>query len=127
MATVKNKNTKPEVLVRKALFKKGYRYKVNDKTLSGSPDIVLPKYHTVIFIHGCFWHGHSNCSKAAKPKSNIGFWESKIQTNMDRDLKVKKELKKLGWEVFTVWECELKNKKYFDKTITKLILKLKKH
>lgn len=124
MAAVRNKNTKPEVCVRKALFGKGYRYKVNDKTLPGSPDIVLPKYNTAIFVHGCFWHGHKNCIRASKPKSNIDFWESKIQNNIDHDKFVKRELNQLGWIVITIWGCELKNQKIFNRTINKLITKL---
>jgi len=117
MAAVKNKNTKPEVRVRKALFGKGYRYKVNDKTLPGSPDIVLPKYNTVIFVHGCFWHGHTNCKKAIKPNSNIDFWKAKVEKNKRRDRKAKSELAKQGWEILIVWDCELRNIKSFETTI----------
>ncbi len=124
MAAVTNKSTKPEVLFRKALFNKGYRYKINDKYLPGSPDIVLPKYNTVIFIHGCFWHGHSKCKKAIKPKSNIEFWQSKIKKNKERDRLVESKLKNIGWKIIIVWECELRNKENFSKTILDIESKL---
>ena len=127
MATVKNKNTKPEILVRKALFKRGFRYRINNKKLPGSPDIVLPKYNSAIFIHGCFWHGHSNCMKAIKPNSNVTFWQSKILKNKARDNKVERELHKIGWNVFIIWECELRNKETFDKTLNKLLTGLQKN
>lgn len=125
MASISGKETKPEISVRSFLFRQGFRFRKNVKTLSGRPDIVLPKYQTVIFIHGCFWHGHKNCSKATKPTSNIEFWESKIQGNIDRDKRVKTELRKSGWKVITVWQCELKNKKAFEKTMNKLTAELK--
>ncbi len=125
MASISGKETKPEISVRSFLFKQGYRFRKNVKTLPGKPDIVLPKYKTVILIHGCFWHGHNNCGKASRPTSNIDFWESKIQNNIDRDEIVENELKKLGWIVIKIWECELKNKKIFDRTMNKLTTKLK--
>jgi DNA mismatch endonuclease (patch repair protein) len=121
MAKVKNKNTKPEVRVRKALFKNGFRYRINDKSLPGSPDIVLPKHRTVIFVHGCFWHGHTNCKKAITPKSNIDFWKTKILGNKNRDQKNEYELGKQDWKIVTVWDCELRNIKSFELTIDKLI------
>ncbi|MBA7570639.1 Very short patch repair protein [subsurface metagenome] len=92
MATVKNKNTKPEIQVRKALFSRGFRYRINDKRLPGSPDIVLPKYHTVVFVHGCYWHGHTNCKKAIKSSTNKDFWNTKIEKNRLRDKKTQHEL-----------------------------------
>lgn len=121
MSSVKNKNTKPEILVRKALFKKGFRYRINDKRLSGSPDIVLPKYKTVVFIHGCFWHGHESCSKSIKPSTNKEFWNKKIMQNRQRDMKVKETLNNKGWNVIIVWECQLKNQILFKNTINSLI------
>lgn len=124
MASISGKETKPEIAVRSSLFKEGFRFRKNVKTLSGKPDIVLPKYETVIFVHGCFWHGHT-CNRAAKPTSNVEFWKTKIQNNIDRDKRVKNELRKAGWRIFTVWDCELKNKKLFDKTMKKIIVKLK--
>lgn len=123
MASVSGKETKPEIAVRSFLFRQGFRFRKNVKTLPGKPDIVLAKYKTVIFIHGCFWHGHT-CKKAARPTSNTEFWNAKIQGNMERDKRVKSELKKSGWKVLTVWDCELKNKERFGDTMKKLVTKL---
>ena len=113
MSQIKGKNTKPEELVRKYLFSQGFRYRKNDKKLPGSPDIVLPKYKTVIFVNGCFWHGHEGCKYFVRPKSNEDFWKNKIETNIARDKKKTEALEALGWNVIVVWECELKtqNKK----------------
>ena len=108
MSQIKGKNTKPEELVRKYLFSQGFRYRKNDKRLPGSPDIVLPKYKTVIFVNGCFWHGHEGCKYFVWPKSNEEFWKNKIEANIARDQKKTKSLKGLGWKVIVVWECELK-------------------
>ena len=108
MSQIKGKNTKPEELVRKYLFSQGFRYRKNDRQLPGSPDIVLPKYKTVIFINGCFWHGHEGCKHFVWPKSNEEFWKNKIQTNISRDKKKITALESLGWNVIVVWECELK-------------------
>jgi DNA mismatch endonuclease, patch repair protein len=124
MASISNKETKPEISVRRFLFSQGFRFRKNLKTLSGKPDIVLPKYETVIFVHGCFWHGHT-CKRGTKPTSNIEFWQAKIQSNIDRDKRVKNELRKAGWRILTIWDCELKNKKVFEKAMKKLIAKLK--
>lgn len=111
MSKIKYKNTKPEEVVRKYLFSQGFRYRKNDKRLPGSPDIVLPKYKTVIFVNGCFWHKHEECKYFVWPKSNTEFWRNKIETNAIRDEKKKSELEKSGWKVITVWECELKKDK----------------
>jgi len=108
MSHVKGKNSKPELLVRKYLFAKGLRYKLYDKKLPGKPDIVLPKYETVVFIHGCFWHGHENCQYASLPKTSTEFWSSKIEENKKRDVENTKLLKKSGWNVLVVFGCELK-------------------
>ncbi len=108
MSQIKGKNTKPEELVRKYLFSQGFRYRKNDKRLPGSPDVVLPKYKTVIFINGCFWHGHEGCKYFVWPKSNEEFWKNKKQTNISRDKKKIAALESLGWKVVVVWECELK-------------------
>ncbi len=108
MAKIKNKNTSIEIRVRKWLFSRGFRYRINVKKLPGSPDIVLNKYKCVIFVNGCFWHGH-NCPDGHLPKSNIEFWKNKIERNMERDIKSKQELEKSGWRVIILWECELKN------------------
>ena len=108
MSKIGEKNTKPKILVRKFLFSKGFRYRINVKTLPGKPDIVLPKYKTVIFINGCFWHGH-NCKKGKLPSSNIDFWRKKISNNKSRDDKNSDLLIKLGWKVIIIWQCEISN------------------
>jgi len=109
MSKISGKETKPEILVRKYLFSKRFRYRKNDNRLPGKPDIVLPKYKTVIFIQGCFWHGH-HCKAGNLPKTNKEFWESKINSNIERDKKNQRELEKLGWKIIVIWQCELKNK-----------------
>lgn len=108
MSHIRSCNTKPEVKLRKELFGLGYRYRINKKCLPGSPDIVLTKYHTCIFVNGCFWHGHKGCRYATRPKSNVEFWSNKIENNHERDLKDYTFLESLGWRVIVVWECELK-------------------
>lgn len=107
MASIKGKDTKPEMLVRRYLFAKGYRFRLHVKSLPGKPDIVLRKYRTVIMINGCFWHGHENCSKYRLPKTNTEFWAEKIRRNRDRDKKGELLLRVLGWHVINIWECEL--------------------
>lgn len=108
MSRISGKETKPEILVRKYLFSEGFRYRKNVKELPGKPDIVLLKYKTVIFIHGCFWHGHS-CKKGTLPESNIEFWKEKIGKNVERDNRNILELKEKGWNVIVIWQCEIKN------------------
>ena len=107
MSHIRSKNTKPEEMVRKYLFAKGFRYRKNVKKLPGSPDIVLPKYKTVIFVNGCFWHKH-DCPRFVWPSSNQEYWIPKIQTNVDRDIRNYAMLQDNGWHVILVWECELK-------------------
>ena len=109
MAAVKGKNTKPEIIVRKFLFSKGLRYRLHDKKLPGHPDIVLKKYKTVIFIDGCFWHGHEGCCLFKMPKSNQFYWENKIKHNKARDIANDYVLSTMGWKVIRIWECEIKN------------------
>ena len=111
MSLIRSKNTKPEELVRKWLFSKGFRYRKNVKKLPGCPDIVLPKYRTVIFINGCFWHMHINCPSNHIPKTNREFWEKKLSRNQLRDSENLFELEKLGWNVIVVWECGLTKKR----------------
>ncbi|MBM6864834.1 DNA mismatch endonuclease Vsr [Bacteroides caecigallinarum] len=119
MSHIKSKNTKPEIIVRKELFKRGFRFRINITKLPGHPDIVLTKYRTVIFVNGCFWHGHEGCKYFVLPKSNIDFWKSKIERNQKRDIEVQRELAKMGWHCITIWECQLKpNIK--DKTLESL-------
>jgi DNA mismatch endonuclease (patch repair protein) len=111
MSQIKGKNTKPEILVRKFLFNKGLRYRLHDKRLAGKPDLVFPKYKKVIFIHGCFWHGHEGCRYFVIPKTRTEWWLNKINRNKERDMESLQKLKDEGWEVILVWECELKNNK----------------
>ena len=108
MSKISGKETKSEIILRKLLFAKGYRFRKNDKRYPGKPDIVLPKYKTAIFVHGCFWHGH-DCPAGKLPETNIEFWSDKIDSTKKRDVRNKNELEKLGWNVITVWECELSN------------------
>ncbi|MDE6022687.1 MAG: very short patch repair endonuclease [Muribaculaceae bacterium] len=120
MAAIKGKDTRPEILVRKYLFSKGLRYRVNDKRLPGSPDIVLKKYKTVIFIDGCFWHAHKGCKYYKMPKTNVDFWRAKIARNIARDYVNNVDLELAGWRVIRVWECEVKTKAKRDETLKNL-------
>ena len=121
MAAIKDKDTKPEILVRKFLFSKGLRYRLNNRKLPGSPDIVLKKYKTVIFVDGCFWHGHEGCKYFRLPKSNTSFWETKITRNIERDKETTQALTALGWKVIRIWECELRNKSNREAALNKLL------
>lgn len=124
MSQIKGKNTKPEILVRKFLFAKGYRYKLHDKTLPGKPDMVLPKYKTVIFVHGCFWHGHEGCPYFVIPKTRTDWWTQKISGNREKDLKNFNKLFLDGWKVITIFECELKTRKQLSFTLNALVSQL---
>jgi len=117
MSKIRATETKPEKIVRKFLFAKGFRFRKNLKSLPGKPDIVLSKYKTAIFIHGCFWHGHKNCKAATLPKTRKKFWTDKITDNKKRDAKNYKELKKIGWKVITIWQCQIKNKSRQERTL----------
>jgi DNA mismatch endonuclease (patch repair protein) len=108
MSRIRGKDTKPEILVRKFLFSKGFRYRLHDKKLPGKPDIVLSKYKAAIFIHGCFWHGHGGCKYYVVPKTRTEWWRSKITNNINKDSAAVTALKANGWKVITIWECELK-------------------
>lgn len=108
MAAIKGKDTKPELIVRRYLFSRGLRFRVQVRKLPGNPDIVLPKYRTVVFVNGCFWHGHEGCKYYRLPKSNVEFWKNKIERNMARDVRNEAELKVLGWRVIRVWECDIR-------------------
>ena len=109
MSRIRSTNSKPEEVVRKYLFSQGFRYRKNDKRYPGKPDIVLPKYKTVIFVHGCFWHMH-DCGRFVWPSSNVEYWEKKITGNIKRDKEHTEKLRADGWKVLTIWECELKKK-----------------
>ena len=119
MSRIKGKDTKPEMLVRKFLFTKGFRYRLHDKRLPGKPDIVLPKYKTVLFIHGCFWHGHDGCRYFVVPKTRTDWWLSKIDHNKLNDLQSVRALVADGWRTIVIWECELKPNER-ESTLTKL-------
>ena len=123
MSRIKGEGTSIEVAVRKHLFSQGFRFRKNDKRLPGKPDVVLPKYHTVIFVHGCFWHRHQGCKYATMPSTNAEFWETKFQRNIDNDKKHYEELGRLGWRVITVWECDIKNR--FEDTMKALVTEIK--
>ncbi len=119
MSHIRSKDTKPEIAVRKYLFSKGFRYRKNDKRYPGTPDIVLPKYKTVIFVHGCFWHGHEGCKYSKMPKTNIEYWERKISRNKVRDLENIRLLEDFGFRVIVIWECEMKYD--FEQRMTEII------
>lgn len=123
MASIHSVNTKPEVLVRKYLWRNGFRYRKNNPRLPGHPDIVLRKYRTCIFVNGCFWHGHEGCKYFHYPKSNVDYWTKKINRNRERDKEEQKKLAEMGWHVIVVWECELKPDKR-EKTLTSLAFTL---
>lgn len=106
MSRVRSRDTVPEMLVRSALHRTGYRFRLHRDSLPGKPDIVLPKHRTVVFVHGCFWHRHKGCRYAYKPKSRVAFWKAKFESNVKRDHRNMRELSRLGWKVVTVWECE---------------------
>ena len=108
MVSIKSKDTKPEILVRKYLWRLGFRFRLNSSRLPGHPDIVLRKYRTCIFVNGCFWHGQEDCKYYVIPKTNIQFWTGKIDRNKQRDIDTQKELAKMGWHCITIWECQLK-------------------
>lgn len=123
MSRIRSGDTKPEMLVRKFLHANGFRYKLHEKKMPGKPDIVLPKYKTIIFIHGCFWHGHANCKYYVVPKTRTQWWLDKINRNITNDKKAVKALKKEGWRVITIWQCKLKPAK-LSKTLSSLLRKL---
>jgi len=107
MSRIRSKNTKPEIRLRSLLHKAGYRFRLHARKLPGTPDIVLPKYRTVIFVHGCFWHRHIDCANSTMPKTRIEFWESKFKTTVERDQDKIEKLRLAGWRIIIVWECEL--------------------
>jgi DNA mismatch endonuclease (patch repair protein) len=124
MSHIAGKETKPEILVRKFLFANGFRFRKNVKELPGKPDIILPKYKTVIFIHGCFWHGHT-CKRGALPETNIEFWKTKIGGNIERDKRDVSELQTQGWNVIVIWQCEIKNIELQNERLAKLLSEIK--
>lgn len=107
MSHIRSKDTKPELVVRRFLFSHGYRFRIHVQRLPGTPDIVMRKYHVAIFVNGCFWHGHNDCRLYVTPKSNTAFWQNKIERNKERDERVTMQLRKMGWHVIRIWECQL--------------------
>jgi DNA mismatch endonuclease (patch repair protein) len=126
MAQIKSKNTSPEIIIRKYLHNRGFRFRINVKKLYGSPDVVLEKYKTAIFVHGCFWHRHLSCKRCSSPKSNIEYWQKKFTDNINRDRNVVKELNSMGYEVFVIWECQVNDEKILQNVINNF-KKNKKH
>lgn len=107
MGRIRSRNTKPEIIVRSILHRMGFRFSLRNKKLPGSPDIVMPRHKTIVFVHGCFWHRHRKCRQASVPKTRVKFWKEKFEKNQDRDRKNECELRKLGWKVIVIWECEV--------------------
>lgn len=126
MSHVHSSATKPELSLRKGLWRKGYRFRLNDNRFPGSPDIVLPKYRTAIFVHGCFWHGHNGCKFYTVPKTNTDFWVAKVARNKERDQEVWRKLEAKGWYVIIVWECQLK-KGRIDETVERVAAEIVKN
>lgn len=109
MSAVKQKNTGPEILVRQCLHRMGFRFRLHVNSMPGKPDIVLPKYRVVVFVHGCFWHGHPECSKSRRPSGNADYWNAKLDRNIERDANTLAEVRARGWDCLVVWQCELRN------------------
>ncbi|WP_126973878.1 very short patch repair endonuclease [Gynurincola endophyticus] len=126
MSQIKGKDTKPEMIVRKYLFSQGLRFRLHKKELPGKPDICLPKYKTVIFIHGCFWHGHVGCKYYVIPKTRTDWWLNKINRNIENDIKATSELRKMRWNVIEIWECQLK-KANLEETLENLLKEIKSY
>ena len=108
MSMIRSKNTKPELIVRRFLFQHGFRFRINVRRLPGTPDIVLRKYHTAIFVNGCFWHGHEGCPDFRPPRSRVEWWTAKLRRNQERDARVREKLRSMGWQTMVIWECQLK-------------------
>jgi DNA mismatch endonuclease (patch repair protein) len=121
MSSVKQRHTKPEMVVRSLLHRLGYRFRLHQKDLPGSPDIVLAKYRTAIFVHGCFWHQHENCGKSRRPSSNQEYWNKKLDENISRDKRKEDELSQLGWRVAIVWQCETTNIESLSENLKNLL------
>jgi len=121
MSRIRSKDTKPEMIVRSLLHRMGFRFRLHRKDLPGKPDIVLPKYKIVIFVHGCFWHGHKACKRGNTPKTNRKYWFPKINKNKERDKKHRRKLKKQGWNTVVIWECQCNNRKVLDRIVEKYL------
>ena len=123
MSRIRSKNTKPEIVVRSLLHRMGYRFRLHVSSLPGRPDIVLPKYRTAIFVHGCFWHRHCDCKYAYNPKSRQDFWERKFEQNVQRHRDVTQRLEELGWRVVVIWECEISRLNHLEESLLQLLPK----
>lgn len=121
MSRVKSTNTKPEILVRQLLHRMGHRFRLHRKDLPGKPDIVLPRHHKVIFVHGCFWHGHEGCPRAARPTTNVDFWNAKIDRNIERDGQNRRELEAEGWESLVIWQCQTRDIKALQNSLKRFL------
>lgn len=122
MSSVKGRDTQPEKTVRRLLHAMGYRFRLHRRDLPGKPDIVLPKYRKVIFIHGCFWHGHPNCCRALRPQTNAEFWNKKLDSNIKRDEETQAKLKSLGWDVLVIWQCEMRDLENLRRNIKEFLI-----
>lgn len=122
MSRVKGGNTKPELAVRSMIHRMGFRYRLYRKDLPGCPDIVLPKHKKVVFVHGCFWHGHKKCNRSKRPTSNIRFWNEKLDGNIERDRKIHRQLRRLGWKSLVVWQCELKRPELVQRRLERFLI-----
>ena len=121
MRQVRGRDTKPELFVRRWLHREGFRFRLHRADLPGKPDIVLPRYRSVVFVHGCFWHGHKGCPRSPLPTSNRTYWETKIGRNIERDQRNQRQLRRLGWHVITLWECRLKDEQMLEKCLRKFL------
>lgn len=121
MSRVKGRDTKPELLVRSIVHRLGYRFRLHGKKLPGRPDIVLPRHHKVIFVHGCFWHGHPGCRRAARPSSNREFWDKKIESNIARDAANIEALRQADWKVLVIWQCAMKDRDQLEQTLIEFL------
>ena len=121
MSRIRSRDTRPELVVRSALHRLGYRFRIHKKDLPGKPDIVLAKYRTVIFVNGCFWHQHKGCKYAYQPKTRVKFWREKLQGNSERDIRTRKKLRRMDWNAQVIWECQTKNPAKLNKYLTRLL------
>jgi DNA mismatch endonuclease (patch repair protein) len=121
MSRVKGRDTKPELLVRSIVHRLGYRFRLHGKRLPGSPDVVLPRHRKVIFVHGCFWHGHAGCRRAARPSTNREFWDRKIDGNIARDASNLEALRQAGWKVLVIWQCAMKDREHLQHTLSEFL------
>lgn len=121
MSRIKGRDTQPEILVRSMIFRMGFRFRLHRTDLPGTPDIVLPRLKKIIFVHGCFWHGHKGCPRSKRPMTNVDFWHKKLDSNMERDKRVCKELREKGWDILVVWGCETKDSEQLRKKLERFL------